>query len=217
LIEVNDQTIQENAELSDFRYQGQPAYALGVAYLLNALAVSFNSASEWDCDSLNLEITKLDGFTDSIVFVDSIETVVHASRREHILQHHSWIKSRLEAKPWQTQDALLPCYCTAEGKNLIAEWLDSIKDPQTRASITARLSQVKQGILGDRKPITEGDGVRELRIFHPTSYRIYYGQVSMTQLILLCVETRAASCKTLRKPNNICRTTTSAKRKRARD
>jgi putative addiction module killer protein len=186
LIEVNDQTIQENAELSDFKYQGQPAYALGVAHLLNALAVSFNSSSEWDCDRLNLETTRLDESTDSIVLTDSIETVVHASRREHILQHQSWIKSRLEAKPWQIQDDLLPCYYTAKGKNLIAEWLDSIKDSQTREFITARLSQVKQGLLGDCKPLVNGAGVWELRIFARAAYRIYYGQVTKTQFILLC-------------------------------
>jgi putative addiction module killer protein len=184
LTEVNDRTIQENAELSDFSYQGQPAYALGVAYLLQALAVSFNSDSQWDYDSLNLEIIKLDESTDSMV--NSNAAIVHASRREHILQHQSWIKSRLQAKPWQIQDNLLPCYCTVEGKNLIAEWLDSIKDPQTREFITARLSQVKQGLLGDCKPLVNGGGVWELRIFARAAYRIYYGQVTKTQFILLC-------------------------------
>jgi hypothetical protein len=58
-----NQTIKENEELSDFIYQGKPAYALGVAHFLQAIAISFNSAPHWDCDHLNMEISKLDDST----------------------------------------------------------------------------------------------------------------------------------------------------------
>jgi putative addiction module killer protein len=186
LAEINDQTIKENEELSDFKYQGKPAYALGVAYLLQAIAISFNSASEWDSDHLNLEITKLDNSTDQMILVNNTEQIVHASRRGHILTHQAWIESCIKIEPWQIQDNLLPCHFTVAGKCPISEWLDSIKDSQTREIIVARLNQVKRGILGDCKPITDGEGVCEMRIFDHAAHRIYYGNVAPNQLLLLC-------------------------------
>jgi putative addiction module killer protein len=179
LAEIDDQSIKENEELSDFMYQGKPAYALGVAYLLQALAISFNS-------SLNLEIIQLDDSTGQMFLTNRTEEIVHASRREHILKHQGWIKSCLEIIPWQIQDDLLPCYCTVEGNNPISEWLNSIKDSQTREIIVARLNQVKRGILGDCKPMTDGEGVCEMRIFDRAAHRIYYGNVAPNQFLLLC-------------------------------
>jgi putative addiction module killer protein len=186
LAEINDQTIKENEELSDFKYQGKPAYALGIAHLLQAIAISFNSESQWDCDRLNLEIIKLDNSMDEMILVNNTEQIVHASRREHILTHQVWIESCLKIAPWQIQDNLLPCYCTVECNNPISEWLNSIKDSQTREIIVARLNQVKRGILGDCKPITDGEGVCEMRIFDRAGHRIYYGNVAPNQLLLLC-------------------------------
>jgi putative addiction module killer protein len=186
LAEIDDQSIKENEELSDFMYQGKPAYALGVAHLLQALAISFNSAPQWDCDKLNLEIIQLDDSTSQMFLTNKTEEIVHASRREHILKHQGWIKSCLEITPWQIQDTLLPCYFTVEGNNPMSEWLNSIEDPRTREFITARLNQVKQGILGDVKRLVNGDGVWEIRIFYGAGYRIYYGNVTPNQLLLLC-------------------------------
>jgi len=188
LADITDPIIHEEENLADFKYQGELAYALGIAYLLNGIAVSFHSEPMWHCDSLDLEITRLEDGTDSenltaeLTLTTSTDKIIHASKREHILGHREQIEYRLRAMPWHPQDELLPCYITANGKNLLAEWLDSLSEP-TKEIIQVRLNQVKQGSLGDHKPV--GEGVWELRIFYGPAYRIYFGRVEQDKLLLL--------------------------------
>jgi putative addiction module killer protein len=189
LAEITDPSVQEEESLADFKHQNEPAYALGIAYLLNALAVSFHSESRWNCDNLDLEITRLENGTDAeneiteLILTTRTAQLIHASRREHIVGHKSQIEYRLRAEPWHPQDKFLPCYITVDGKNCLAEWLESLNDLLAKEIIQARLNQIKQGILGDYKFV--GEGVWELRIFYGPAYRIYFGKVTTTQLLLL--------------------------------
>ena len=75
-------------------------------------------------------------------------------------------------------------YQTAEGKVPLTAWLESLRDGATRARIVARLDRLKAGLLGDWKSI--GSGVFELRIDHGPGYRVYYGQMGKTLILLLC-------------------------------
>jgi putative addiction module killer protein len=181
LIEITDPTVQDKESLTDFKHQGESAYALGIAYLLNALAVSFCSDPRWDCDTLSLEIIRLESASEELT--TSTESLIHASRREHILKHKVQIQNRLRSEPWEHQDELLPCYTTADGKKPLAEWLSSL-NILAQEIIQARLNQVKRGTLGDYKSV--GEGVQELRIFYGPAYRIYFGQSAPDQVLLLC-------------------------------
>ncbi len=189
LAEITNPTVQEEQSLADFKHEGESAYALGIAYLLNALAISFHSETRWDCDSLDLEVTRLEdgtgleNVTAGLTLTTSTERLIHASRREHILVHKAQIEYRLRAEPWHPQDELLPCYITTNGKKPFVEWLDSLGNLLTKEIIQARLNQVKRGTLGDCNPV--GAGVSELRIDYGPGYRIYFGQVTTTQLLLL--------------------------------
>jgi putative addiction module killer protein len=64
------------------------------------------------------------------------------------------------------------------------EWFRSIRDTRVKERIQARLTSVKAGNLGDYKFV--GDGVWELRLDFGTGYRIYYGEVDKTIVLLLC-------------------------------
>ncbi len=62
-------------------------------------------------------------------------------------------------------------------------WLHSLSR-QYRARVFARLDRVETGNLGDCKSV--GDGVFELRLPFGAGYRIYFGEVGTTIVLLLC-------------------------------
>lgn len=74
-------------------------------------------------------------------------------------------------------------YSDANGNNLFAEWLNSLKDRQGLSRIAARLLRLENGNFGDCKSV--GDGVWELRIDKWPGYRVYYA-IENKKLILLC-------------------------------
>lgn len=65
-----------------------------------------------------------------------------------------------------------------------SQWLDSLRDIRARAKIRSRLDRVSLGNLGDYRSV--GEGVFELRIDYGPGYRIYFGQVGLKIIILLC-------------------------------
>ena len=75
-------------------------------------------------------------------------------------------------------------YQTSEGREPFNEWLDSIRDTRTQDRIQARLQRLEDGNLGDCQPV--GEGIFELRIHFGAGYRIYFGQVGRTLILLLC-------------------------------
>jgi putative addiction module killer protein len=75
-------------------------------------------------------------------------------------------------------------YVTEDGDNLFHGWLNSLKDRSARARIRVRLNRVRLGNFGDCKPV--GKGVRELRVDYGPGYRVYYGKMEKTIVLLLC-------------------------------
>lgn len=74
-------------------------------------------------------------------------------------------------------------YLTPTGKDVVGDWLAAL-DKQTRARIAVRIDRLSSGNFGDAKLL--GDGVWELRIDFGPGYRLYYGKVSRTCVLLLC-------------------------------
>jgi putative addiction module killer protein len=74
-------------------------------------------------------------------------------------------------------------YLTEAGKCPFEEWLDSLRDPTTRARIRVRLNRLRLGLFGDCKHV--GDGVHELRMDFGPGYRAYFGQDGTVLVILL--------------------------------
>ena len=85
----------------------------------------------------------------------------------------------MEATPkqvvfYETQDRRIP----------FDEWLNSIRDVRTKTVITTRVRRIKLGSLGEYKSV--GKGVCELKIDYGSGYRIYFGQVGTTIVVILC-------------------------------
>jgi putative addiction module killer protein len=83
----------------------------------------------------------------------------------------------------QVQPREIRRYTTPEGRAPFTEWLDSLRDRNVRVRIKSRLDRVEQGNLGDFKSV--GQGVFELRINYGPGYRVYFGQVGLTIVVIL--------------------------------
>ena len=75
-------------------------------------------------------------------------------------------------------------YYTPNGQRPFIEWLEAIQDIRTQDRIQARADRLKFGNFGDYRSV--GDGVYELRLNFGPGYRIYFGQVGNTIVLLLC-------------------------------
>lgn len=64
-----------------------------------------------------------------------------------------------------------------------AEWLDCLRDMRARAKIRNRLTRIESGNLGDYRSV--GEGVFELRIDYGPGYRVYFGQIKSTIILIL--------------------------------
>ncbi len=74
-------------------------------------------------------------------------------------------------------------YVTRDGRSPFGAWLRSLRDVHARARIRVRLDRVRLGNLGDYR--TVGNSVYELRLTYGPGYRLYFGVVDRTTLILL--------------------------------
>ncbi|NER39415.1 MAG: type II toxin-antitoxin system RelE/ParE family toxin [Oscillatoria sp. SIO1A7] len=98
----------------------------------------------------------------------------------------------MEAQPRQLDN-----YLTEDGKSPFEEWLDSLRDLNAKARIKSRLNRVRVGNLGDYKSL--GEGVFELRIDYGSGYRVYFGQVGLTIVLLLCGGDKSTQDRDIRK------------------
>lgn len=88
-------------------------------------------------------------------------------------------------------------YLTADGRSPFSEWRDSLRDSRAKAKIRAKLNQVRLGNLGDYRSV--GVGVCELRIDYGPGYRIYFGQIGTTIVLLLCGKDKSTQYQDIRK------------------
>ncbi len=83
-----------------------------------------------------------------------------------------------------TQPRELQFYRTSNGRVPFTEWFESIRDQKTLTRIRNRLTRVEVGNFGDCRSV--GGGVFELRLHFGPGYRIYFGEVNNTIVLLLC-------------------------------
>jgi len=78
----------------------------------------------------------------------------------------------------------LRIYVTVDGRSPFSEWLASLRDTKARAKVRVRLDRVSLGNFGDCYGV--GGGVQELRIDYGPGYRVYFGKLGSTIVLLLC-------------------------------
>ena len=78
----------------------------------------------------------------------------------------------------------IQAYRTENGRESFTEWYDSIRDEEVENRIGRRLDRIRDGNFGDYRSV--GEGVFELRFHFGPGYRIYFGEVGNTIVLLLC-------------------------------
>jgi hypothetical protein len=117
------QDLENNAGLSEFYHQGELAIGLGVAHMLNTIAVSLLSEECWDCSRIEIEARRLD--EDEQVIHEIVE-IIHASRSNHVQEHAYEIQNRIRKGVlngedlWNRTEELFPNleFCNVVSKQL---------------------------------------------------------------------------------------------------
>lgn len=97
-----------------------------------------------------------------------------------------------------TEEFQIDVYETDEGKLPYMDW-ESRLPPKDRAIITTRLVRIRQGNLGDCKPIKGVSGIYEFRIDFGPGYRVYYGVKGKRIILLLCGGDKGTQRKDIQK------------------
>jgi putative addiction module killer protein len=90
----------------------------------------------------------------------------------------------------------LKIYQDCNGREPFSDWIRTltVKD---RARILARLDRVETGNMGDHKSV--GENVHEFRFYFGSGYRIYYGEIDNTVVLLLCGGDKSSQKKDVKK------------------
>ena len=91
---------------------------------------------------------------------------------------------------------VLRYYTTQTGKVPFSNWLNGLKDVNTRIRIRRRIDRLEMGHFGDCEPV--GEGVFELRLFFEPGYRIYFSEYDDTIIILLCAGDKGSQKKDIK-------------------
>ena len=75
-------------------------------------------------------------------------------------------------------------YTKPDGKIPFDEWFNSLRDIKAKYRVELRINRLELGNLGDYRSV--GEGVCELRIDYGPGYRVYFGQIGTTIVLLLC-------------------------------
>lgn len=83
------------------------------------------------------------------------------------------LKTAIEIRYYLAQDRSAP----------FIKWLEGLNDRVVRARIKVRIDRLERGLFGDTRAL--GGGIEELRIHAGPGYRIYYGRIERTVILLL--------------------------------
>jgi putative addiction module killer protein len=81
------------------------------------------------------------------------------------------------------------------------KWRLGFKDSTVRAKIASRIDRLAFGLFGDVKPV--GGGLSELRVHTGPGYRIYFKQVGVVIIVLLCGGDKSTQAKDIEKAKKL--------------
>ena len=87
--------------------------------------------------------------------------------------------------------------------DLFVQWLEDLRDIQTRARVQARIQRLATGNPGDVEPV--GEGVSELRINYGPGYRVYFKKRGRGLIILLAGGDKSTQAKDIKAALHLAR------------
>lgn len=90
-------------------------------------------------------------------------------------------------------------YETGAGVAPFQDWLDDIRNEQTRTQIVARIRRAALGNFGDWKRLSGSSGIHEMRIHSGPGFRIFYAIEGQTIILLLAGSTKSEQDRTIEK------------------
>jgi putative addiction module killer protein len=88
-------------------------------------------------------------------------------------------------------------FALENGREPFTEWHKRLKDKRAQARIDVRIARVRTGNFGDCKSV--GGDVYELRIDYGPGYRVYFGKIESTIILLLCGGDKSSQDDDIRK------------------
>lgn len=193
--------LYQRVQSSAFEYDEKAAHGLGIAYLLEGLALSLPSEECWNTARLSLNaLLDEDGEIETV-------SVIHASHPNHIGEHKEWIQERLRSDIedgedlWNRRSELLPSLKFCEGVDCqmselsptmlrpvarrlfeldayCYNWTEGGFDPDQFPARATPESQATLQRYEDERVFLCPDGVERLFSWHvrvtPGSWRIYF-------------------------------------------
>jgi len=90
----------------------------------------------------------------------------------------------------------LRIYQDRNAREPFSDWIGTLT-ARDRARVLVRLDRVETGNLGDHRSV--GEDVYELRFCFGSGYRVYYGEVDNTLVLLLCDGDKSSQKKDVKK------------------
>jgi hypothetical protein len=194
LRDISDTTVADRIGRSEFKYKAETATGLGVAYLIEGLAISLMSDQNWNNPVISLNVDILDDAGE--VLSETVE-IVHACNPDHTERHEGWIRNRTRTGVrdgvdlWNRRNELFPFLdiCENVGSQILglgsnnaklrpvmkrllelndyaAQWEEGVFDASAIPSKVSRESESTLREYGNERSFYCPDGLTRLFSWH---------------------------------------------------
>ncbi len=117
--------LETGSGASEFRHEGKLAVGLGVAYLLDSIAISLRSSNYWNTPYVNIDFKYFEESSHDLI--ETKEIIKHVSQSNHVKEHLVWINRQIQSEItngevlWVQKEELFPSlvFCECVGKQLL--------------------------------------------------------------------------------------------------
>lgn len=140
-IEIKIKVEDPGCELS---LQGIQSESFKVAYYLETLVISLHSELLWNASRINLDLIQID--ENGELIKESVE-VLHASQKNHVLEHADWIKKRQQTavvdglELWNRRAEL---FSSLEFCDRVSQQIESLVDPKMLRQVVRKLFELDE-------------------------------------------------------------------------